>query len=44
VRVHACPVCGLEIDRDENAAINILALGLESLGASPGSSPVYGGE
>jgi hypothetical protein len=22
----------------------ILALGLESLGASPGSSPVYGGE
>ena len=35
VRVHACPVCGLKIDRDENAAINILALGLESLGVSP---------
>jgi len=32
VRVHSCPVCGLVIDRDENAAINILALGLESLG------------
>lgn len=37
VRVHKCPVCGLEIDRDANAAINILALGLQSLGASPRS-------
>ena len=32
VRVHSCTVCGLVMDRDENAAINILALGLESLG------------
>ena len=32
VRVHACPVCSLEMDRDENAALNILRLGLESLG------------
>lgn len=32
VRVHKCPVCNLEIDRDENAAINILALGLQCLG------------
>jgi len=35
VRVHSCPICGLVIDRDENAAINILALGLQCLGASP---------
>jgi putative transposase len=35
VRVHSCPVCGLILDRDENAAINILALGLQCLGASP---------
>jgi len=35
VRVHSCPVCGLVLDRDENAAINILALGLQCLGASP---------
>ena len=32
VRVHVCPVCGLVMDRDENAANNILRLGLESLG------------
>ena len=44
VRVHSCPVCGLEIDRDQNAAINILGLGLQSLGASPRSHPVYGME
>jgi len=29
-RVHRCS-CGLVLDRDENAAINILALGLQSL-------------
>lgn len=32
VRVHTCPECGLIMDRDQNAAINILRLGLESLG------------
>lgn len=34
-RVHTCPKCGLEIDRDLNAAFNILARGLASLGGSP---------
>jgi putative transposase len=32
VRVHFCPVCGLKMDRDQNAAINVLGLGLQSLG------------
>jgi putative transposase len=31
-RVHRCSECGLEMCRDQNAAINILALGLQSLG------------
>ena len=31
VRVHECPYCGLVLDRDQNAAINILARGLQHL-------------
>lgn len=31
-RVHKCDSCGLVIDRDHNAAINILRLGLQSVG------------
>jgi putative transposase len=30
-RTHSCPVCGLVLDRDHNAAINILRLGLQSV-------------
>ena len=30
-RVHRCPECGLTMDRDLNAAINILRLGMQSL-------------
>jgi IS605 OrfB family transposase len=29
MRVHRCPVCGLTIDRDVNAALNVLKRGLE---------------
>jgi transposase len=38
VRVHVCPVCGLVLDRDVNAARNILrkGIGLEQ----PESAPV----
>jgi putative transposase len=31
-RVHTCPHCGLVMDRDQNAAINIMRLGLQSRG------------
>lgn len=40
LRVHQCPHCGLEIDRDLNAAYNILRLGLQSQGLRPQEAPV----
>jgi len=33
-RIHSCPTCGLILDRDHNAAINVLALGISAAGAS----------
>lgn len=37
IRVHDCPHCGLVLDRDHNAALNILALGLQCMGSIPRS-------
>lgn len=34
-RVYTCPCCGLEIDRDHNASLNILRLGLQTIGENP---------
>ncbi|MBE3557084.1 MAG: IS200/IS605 family element transposase accessory protein TnpB [Firmicutes bacterium] len=40
-RVHHCPYCGgLILDRDLNAALNILALGLQSIGTATQLRPV----
>jgi len=36
-RLHQCPTCQLVMDRDQNAAINILRCGLASLGLAPRS-------
>ncbi len=43
-RTHACVCCGVTLDRDHNAALNIVRLGLQSLGLVPRSSAVHGGE
>lgn len=41
VRTHKCPVCGLVMDRDENAALNILRRGLAKVGQGlPELTPV----
>ena len=38
-RIHACPYCGLVLDRDLNAALNILARGREIRRGPPESRP-----
>ena len=44
-RIHNCPKCGLVMDRDLNAAKNILRLGLQSLvGIQPRCPRIHSGE
>src|SRR5579885_1634847 len=40
VRIHRCDNCGLVLDRDHNAALNILQRGLKSLAATKSSLPM----
>src|SRR5712691_10122027 len=42
-RMHACVRCGLSLDRDHNAALNIKSLGLQALGF-PRSPGMHAGE
>jgi len=41
VRIHDCPYCGLRMDRDLNASLNILARGLASIGPRPVEAPGF---
>ena len=44
IRTHSCSSCGLEMDRDENAAVNILERALTALSAVGLMVPARGGQ
>jgi putative transposase len=43
-RTYICSCCGVVMDRDLNASLNILGVGLHTLGLAPRSSRIYAGE
>jgi putative transposase len=43
-RTHVCSRCGVALDRDLNAGLNILGVGLHTLGLAPRSSRMSAGE
>jgi putative transposase len=43
-RTYACLCCRVALDRDLNASLNILGVGLHTLGLAPKSSRIYLGE
>jgi len=40
-RVHACANCGFTLDRDHNAALNIISLGLQRIGQEAVEAPPF---
>lgn len=40
-RWHLCSDCGTSLDRDQNAALNIIAAGLRSIGTQPVEAPAF---
>src|SRR6266496_5561762 len=43
-RIFTCPCCSVQLDRDFNAALNIRAVGLHSLGLALEAPPLWDGE